>query len=60
MKLGKVDTPTKGCARAGMVEAWVKRVERVRNEEETSEGASNAAVVAREGRKGGGGGERIA
>ena len=32
-----VDTPTWGCARAGTVEAWVKQVKHVGNEEEASE-----------------------
>ena len=41
-----MDTPARGCARAGAVEAWVKRVKHVGNEEEASEGASNDVVVA--------------
>ena len=47
-------TPTWGSARAETVEAWVKRVKHVGNEEETSEGASNDAVVASLGRSVGG------
>ena len=42
-----MDTPTWGCTRAGTVEA---RVHHVKKEEETSEGASNDAVVASLGR----------
>ena len=49
-----MDTPTWGCARAGTVEARVKRVKDVGNEEEASEGASNDAVVASLGRSVGG------
>ena len=49
-----MDTPTWGCARAGTVEAWIKRVKHVGNEEETSEGASNDAVVGSLGRSVGG------
>ena len=49
-----MDTPTWGCARAGTVEAWVKRVKHVGNEEEASESASNDAVVASLGRSVGG------
>ena len=45
-----MDTPARGWARAGTVEAWVKRVKHVGNEEETSEGARNDAVVASLGR----------
>ena len=41
-----MDTPTWGCARAETEEAWVKRVKHVGNEEETSEGTNNDAVVA--------------
>ena len=50
----RVATPTWGCARAGTVEARVKRVKHVENEEETSEGASNDVVVASLGRAVGG------
>ena len=49
-----MDTHTWGWARAGTVEAWVERVKHVGNEEETSEGASNDAVVASLGRSIGG------
>ena len=45
-----MDTPTWGCTRAGMVEAWVKRVKQVGNKEETSEGVSNNAVIGSLGR----------
>ena len=49
-----MDTPTWGCARAGTVEAWAKRVKHVGNEEETSEDASNDALVGSLGRSLGG------
>ena len=49
-----MDTPTWVCARAGTVEAWIKPVKHVGNEEETSEGASNDAVVGSLGRSVGG------
>ena len=49
-----MDTHAWKRARAGTVEAWVKRVRRVGSEEETSEGASNDAVVASLGRSVGG------
>ena len=45
-----MDTPTWGCANAGTVEAWVKRVKHVGNEEEASETTSNDAIVALLGR----------
>ena len=49
-----VDSPTWGCARVGMVEAWVKRVKRLGNDEQVSEGESNDAIVAPLGRSVGG------
>ena len=51
---GRWTRPLGGARERKTVEAWVKRVKHVGNEEETSEGASNDAVVASLGRSVGG------
>ena len=51
---GRLTRPLGGVRERKTVEAWVKRVRQVGNEEETSEGASNDAVVASLGRSVGG------